>query len=98
MPRFCVLCCLAVIATSTAPWARAQDSNRAAILGINVDGSGMRKLVQMPEFGQHGSPRWSHDGKRLAFDAIHRDSRVKKLYVVNVDGSGLQEVGDAAMP
>ena len=52
----------------------------------------------MPEYQQHGSPRWSHDNKRLAFDAIHTTDRIKKLFVVNVDGTELTEIGEQSMP
>jgi Tol biopolymer transport system component len=95
MPRKSIVCCVAAMAFCCGV-ARGQDSKRTAIFVIKKDGSGMRKVVQMPD--NLGSPRWSHDGKRLAFDAIHHATFVKKLYIVNLDGSGLQEVGDAAMP
>src|SRR6202521_6279152 len=44
----------------------AQDTG---IFVMKVDGSEERKVVQVDGFGSHGCPRWSHDGKRLVFDA-----------------------------
>jgi Tol biopolymer transport system component len=102
MIRHC-LCfrCLAVpalCAVALCTFAGAQENKRSAIFVIKADGTGMRRVVKMPDYAQHGSPRWSHNGKQLAFDAIHRANRIKKIFVVNVDGTELKEVADAAMP
>ncbi len=71
---------------------------RAAIYVMRRDGSQVRKVIQVPGYREHSSPSWSHDGKRLAFDAIHAGTGVKKLFVVNVDGTELVEVGQAETP
>jgi Tol biopolymer transport system component len=34
---------------------------------MKTDGSALRRIAQVPGFRKHGSPRWSHDGKLLAF-------------------------------
>ena len=47
---------------------------------------------------EHGSPAWSHDGKRLAFDALPSGKDSRKIFLVNSDGTGLRELGENAMP
>jgi WD40 repeat protein len=69
-----------------------------AIFVMKVDGSDMRKVVEVAGCKGHGSPQWSHDGKQLAFDASPSNTAATKWYLVNVDGSGLREMGDNAMP
>ncbi len=65
---------------------------------MRVDGTALRKVVEVAGCKAHGSPQWSHDGQRLAFDAVPVNSRVSRWYIVNVDGTGLREMGDHAMP
>ncbi len=52
----------------------------------------------MPNYREHSSPAWSHAGRRLAFDAIEASTGKKKIFVVNVDGSGLADLGEGAVP
>ncbi|MGD9647914.1 MAG: M56 family metallopeptidase [Pirellulales bacterium] len=76
-------------------------SGQAGETGIYVmkaDGTEARKVVSVDGYAFHGSPRWSHDGQRLVFDAVTPDERKRRFFVVNVDGSGLQELGAEAMP
>ncbi len=49
-------------------------------------------------FDSHGSPRWSHDGKRLVFDAFDDASGQGKAFIVHLDGTQLQEVGTKITP
>ncbi len=74
------------------------DDAAWAIYVMQADGSGVRKVVRLENFRAHGSPRWSHDGKRLVFDASGGPNGARKFFVINVDGSGLKELGDHAMP
>src|SRR4051812_48476611 len=50
---------------------------RAAIYVIKRDGSSLRKVAQVDGYKEHFRPAWSHDGKRLAFDALESGSQVK---------------------
>jgi Tol biopolymer transport system component len=68
------------------------------IFVMKADGSGKRKVAEVEGFGNHGSPRWSHDNKRLAFDVTDGPNKAKKFFVVHVDGSGLKEIGQHGMP
>jgi len=68
-------------------------AQETGIFVMRVDGSQERKVVQVDGFTAHGSPRWSHDGKRLAFDAYDAWNFQGKSFVVNLDGSKLTEIG-----
>jgi Tol biopolymer transport system component len=67
------------------------------IFVMSTDGGGERKVISVERAGAHRSPRWSHDGKRLAFDVIV-ERRVRMSYVVNLDGTELKEVGELESP
>ena len=63
---------LGLILPATA-WAQVPISNDpTAIFVMKVDGSGVRKVAQVEGYRDHGSPRWSHDGQRLAFASTQR--------------------------
>ncbi len=76
--------------------ASAQDSNWAVFV-MKPDGSQARKVVQAGS-GDHSSPRWSHDGKQIAFDAVTTARGKREVYVVNADGTGLRSLGSDARP
>jgi Tol biopolymer transport system component len=56
-----------------------------------ADGSGVRQLTD--DRADDSQPAWSPDGERLVFTSNRGDSR--HLWIVNADGSGLEEVGAA---
>jgi TolB protein len=80
----------------------AKDDYVQRIYLANPDGSGMKPLVDLPEYKRQGSPRWSADGKLIAFDAWRPQMGEKlsdaKVVVVNVDGKNARILGDGAMP
>jgi beta-lactamase regulating signal transducer with metallopeptidase domain/Tol biopolymer transport system component/regulation of enolase protein 1 (concanavalin A-like superfamily) len=65
---------------------------------MKTDGTEARKLVSVDGYEFHGSPRWSHSGTQLVFDAVTGENGKRRFFVVNADGSGLQELGAEAMP
>jgi uncharacterized protein (TIGR03067 family) len=70
---------------------------------MDVDGKNLRPLVSVPEYTWAGSPRWSPDGKRFAFDACRPGfeegfTPYSHVFVANADGTGLRDLGDGAMP
>jgi WD40 repeat protein len=65
-----------------------------AIFVMKLDGSELRRIAQVLGFRKHGSPRWSHDGKRLLFDASQGPNNAWKVYAINFDGTGLTEIGE----
>jgi Tol biopolymer transport system component len=73
-------------------------AHAAAIFIMRVDGTEVRKVAQVEGCGGHGSPRFSHDDKRLVFDAGPGGTNTYRFFVVNIDGTGLQEMGAHAMP
>jgi WD40 repeat protein len=80
-------------------WAQVPISeDPTAVFVMKVDGSDVRKVAQVENFRDHGSPRWSNDGKRLVFDAAVARHGPRKCFVVNVDGTGLRELCDGELP
>ena len=69
---------------------------------MNADGSGSRQLLDMPEYTVIGSPSWSADGRRIAFDAFRaprgEDHTKTHVFTVNADGSSVKDLGPGAMP
>lgn len=87
--------CLAVIAWMQCASLRADNT---AIFVMKVDGGGLRRLAQVEGYRQHGSPRWSHDGKRLAFDVSQGPNDARKFFEIHFDGTGLRDLGEQGMP
>ncbi len=81
---------LCVVASQTA-------AAETGIYVMSADGGGEREVVSVELAASHSSPRWSHDGERLAFEAIG-EGGTRKSYVVNVDGTELKEVAGLGRP
>ncbi|HLA85280.1 MAG TPA: hypothetical protein VJL29_10845 [Thermoguttaceae bacterium] len=69
---------------------------------MDTDGGNQRILVESPEFTGVGSPEWSRDGRRLAYDGwrslFGEDARLAHLLVCNADGTEWKDLGIGAMP
>lgn len=78
-----------------------EDPRRPLYL-INADGSGLRQLLSMKDYTATGSPDWSHDGAKIAFDAWKstqgENFRSAHVFIANADGSEPQDLGAGAMP
>jgi Tol biopolymer transport system component len=57
---------------------------------IRTDGTGLRQLTNDPYFDRQ--PRWSPDGKRIAFYSNRGGNY--EVWVINPDGSGLRQLSD----
>jgi Tol biopolymer transport system component len=62
--------------------------NQRHIIIMRTDGSELRDLTD--DTFRHFWPRWSPDGKRIAFSS--RRSGNYELWIINRDGSGLQQL------
>src|SRR5262245_44675852 len=87
----------AVFFATLAP-ARTYAADDSGIFVMKIDGTEERKVAEVVGFSRHMSPRWSHDGSRLAFEAYEGPDSSRKFFVVNVDGTNLQEVGEHGSP
>ncbi len=69
---------------------------------LSIDGAELRPLGKFPRDMAIGSPDVSPDGKMVSFDAwrLARNETYSsaRVYVVNVDGTGLKDIGVGAMP
>lgn len=96
------LALLAAVVAALAGDGPGQDNYIERIYIAEPDGSGMKPLVDLPEYRRQGSPTWSQDGKRIAFDAwrpqLGERLHQAKIIVVNADGSDPCVLGDGAMP
>ncbi len=86
---------------SSAAWAQ-QALPEHSLYIMDADGGNRRLLVQRDDFTATGSPSFSPDGKKLAFDAWRskqgESSSKAHILVTNADGTGPQDLGDGAMP
>jgi TolB protein len=60
---------------------------------MGVDGSGLRQITSNPKWMDE-SPSWSPDGTQIAFARGIAPGRLRRIYVVNVDGTGLEPLTD----
>jgi Tol biopolymer transport system component len=69
---------------------------------MNADGADLKQLIHMEDYDAHGSPDWSPDGKRIAFDAWRASAGetagAAHVFVANADGSEPRNLGAGAMP
>ncbi len=89
-----VLLCLTLAADVQAQ----QPSIPSAIFVMRADGSDLRKVAEVAGHSDHGSPRWSADGKQLAFDAQSETDGERACFVVGIDGADLREVAKGRFP
>ena len=76
--------------------ATAAEEESRAIFVMQRDGTNVRNVVSLKDFKWLGNPRWSNDGKQLAFDG--RRNGQSRLFTIGADGSNLLDLGDGSMP
>ncbi len=95
--RLCSAAALLCLVLFGGAWAE-EPVRPSAIFVMKADGSEVRKVAEVKGYAEHGSPRWSHDGKQLAFDASRVPDGVRACFVVGADGAGLREVAKGRFP
>ena len=71
-----------------------------SLVVMNADGGNPHAILSMPDYTFVGSPKWSHDGSKIAFDAARKimGDNTKHVFVVNADGSAAKDLGPGAVP
>ena len=72
-------------------------SNRPQIYTIKPDGTGSRRLTNVPAGSAAGSANWSPDGTRIAFTIGVRQGEEmvdNRIWVMDADGSNKQQLTD----
>ncbi|MBT2387678.1 PD40 domain-containing protein [Streptomyces sp. ISL-11] len=65
---------------------RAHDSDDWALYVMNADGTGLRRLTDVP--GEHTDPSWSPDGRSVVFSSTAGGLDVPQIFVIPADGGG----------
>lgn len=66
---------------------------------MRSDGREVRQLTKpIGDLGSHGSPAWSPDGKRIAFDTYNGSTASSHIVLINADGTELKDLGIGSMP
>ena len=65
---------------------------------MNRDGSGFKKVAEVPGKYACGSPSWSPDGKAIAFDAHGPNFSAQHTYIVNLENGKLIDLGAGGYP
>lgn len=72
---------------------------RYQLFVINADGSNLHRIAQQDGW-DCGSPQWSHDGTRIAYDSkpVQKSFSDAHVFVARADGSEPIDLGPGAMP
>jgi uncharacterized protein (TIGR03067 family) len=81
---------------------RRADRDWPVLHVLDADGGNARLLVPHTEFTEQGSPEWSLDGSKIAFDAcrtiLGEPWSMSHIFTCRADGQGLKDLGTGAMP
>lgn len=92
------LAALAALTVGSSLPAQAQVGRVRMEIRLQQEGGSFKPLVAVQDRFHHGSPQWSVDGKRLAFDAYNNELKDPAVYVCKADGSDLQKIAAGAYP
>lgn len=69
---------------------------------MNGDGTGLKQIIHLEDYDAQGSPDWSPDGERIAFDAwkasAGESASAAHVFVADADGAKPRDLGPGAMP
>ncbi len=89
-----ISCCFLALVSAVAPAKivfYTSHGGNYEIYAMNDDGSHIRNLTNSPFFD--GNPRWSPDGKQIAFARRPGQKHVlKQLFLMNADGSNVRQL------
>jgi Tol biopolymer transport system component len=88
---------LLAVGVAAVSWAQA-PMPATAVFVMKADGTDLHKVAEVTGYCEHSAPRWSHDGGRLVFDALSTSTSQRSCFVVNVDSTGLRELGKGELP
>ncbi len=65
---------------------------------MDADGSHARRLIRLEGYDYHRMPRWSRDGKQIAFYAANKVGFAHEVFTVNADGSDPRKIAVGDCP
>lgn len=71
------------------------NGNNNAIYIATIDGSDLRRIVNLPEY--ESSPSWSPDGSRIIFYSMNENGD-SDIYVVDKDGNNIRNITNGKWP
>lgn len=83
-----------IVYASFSDSAPGDDSPSADLWVMRADGSGARRLFDAPSTAYN--PRWSPDGRQIAFEQFERELGHSRVYVMDADGANVRLVTTAA--
>lgn len=70
------------------------EGNRFHIATMNPDGTDVTVLTKEP--GEYENPRWSPDGKRIAYNKFDDENKAYQLWMMNSDGSSPEIISNSS--
>jgi len=64
----------------------------SAIAVMNSDGTNVTQITHSPDGRFDDTPKWSPDGRRIAFTSNLDDLTSKDIFIMNADGTGIVNI------
>ena len=76
------------------------ESSTLMLRVVQADGKGLKTIATPNSIGltHLGSPEWSPDGRKIAFDMSNGTTSSSRIVVINADGSDMKDLGSGCMP